>query len=284
MPSTRLRGSAPDLIAAPCRATAVEADCPPRLQPLTAVVDVAIDHRPPSAPADNRPAQPLEREIDSPRAAEPTSPGGESADELYAAFQKNLWLIRRILTWDRGLSSHDAEEVEQDIFIEMEKSWSSRQQTDARSTEAWIRTIVHRVALNHGRRSRLRPQTGFEQELFESYLAPGDRDPTLDEVIDNELQARMALALGKLPEPIRQAVILWSETDVTILEIAHALGCSPRTVTLRVRRALATLRQELMPLAIEGNYAPKEEGRRRRRRHRAARRPHRSVRSKVRSR
>ena len=64
-------------------------------------------------------------------------------------------------------------------------------------------------------------------------------------MIDNELQARMRYAIGKLPEPMRETVILWSETDMTIPEIAHSLGCSPRTVTLRMERVRAMLRRKL---------------------------------------
>jgi RNA polymerase sigma factor (sigma-70 family) len=216
-------------------------------------------------------------------AAAPASLSGESAHAPLTAFKQYGWLIDSVLFEDFKLSSHDAHDARQDVYLAMAAGWNGRRQTDERATEAWIRTIVRRIAGDLRRRSNLRPQTGFEQELFESFSAHGGKDATLDGVIDTELQARMALAVGDLPEPIRQAVMLRFESDMTIPEIAEALGCSPRTVTLRLERALRTLRRVLD--ANGSSHAPKEGGRRRRRmRRRSARRPRRGVHSEGRSR
>jgi RNA polymerase sigma factor (sigma-70 family) len=178
------------------------------------------------------------------------APIGSSADGPLAAMERYRWLIDRILTQDYNLSSHDADDVDQDVFLAFMMGWAGRRQTDEKSTEAWVRTIVKRVVRKHRRRSERRPKTGFGPEVFESIQASGGKEPTLDELIDKESRKRMAVALDKLPEARRKAVQLRFWNDKTIPEIAVELGCSPRTVSLWLKAA----RQELMPLAEEDDF------------------------------
>ena len=134
MPTTRLRGSASDPLASECQATADEADYQPHFQPPIAVVSEVIVITPSSARADSNPAQPMEQET-APLSGEPLT-----------AFRRYLWLIRRILMHDHRLSSHDAEDLAQDIFLAMAEGWNRRRQKDEGATIAWIRTIVRHIA------------------------------------------------------------------------------------------------------------------------------------------
>ena len=152
---------------------------------------------------------------------------------------------------DSGLSWHDAEDAKQAAIIEMGRAWNMRRKTDEPSTKAWIRKIVKRVAITYCCRSKRQPKKPAAQVQFDTMVASGGEDPTLDELIGMESQERMAVAINDLPEVSRQVVELKLETDKTIPEIADELGCSPRTVNFRLAEAREALWPKLLPLAEE---------------------------------
>ena len=127
--------------------------------------------------------------------------------------------------------------------------------------EAWIRafralprfrgesafsTWLHRVAVNsalQGRRKRSR-HDGREAELPES--VPGGRsDPTV-------LRISLERSLERLPEGMRQVLVLHDVEGFTHEEIGEMLGIAPGTSKSQLFKARAKMREMLRPVRNEG--------------------------------
>ena len=138
---------------------------------------------------------------------------------------------------------HDAEDVVQDAF---RSAWASRHLFDpARSERAWLLAILRRRAADHWRRSNavVRPGMG---ELPQP-AAPLGRDPFAD-----ELSSAMQRALGRLPEELRETLLLVVVGGLTHQEAADLQGVPLGTVLSRVSRARSRLREFLLesPAAV----------------------------------
>jgi RNA polymerase sigma-70 factor (ECF subfamily) len=94
---------------------------------------------------------------------------------------------------------HDAEDVVQDAF---RSAWTSRHLYDsARSERAWLLAILRRRAADHWRRSGTRVPPGSGE--LPHPVAPAGRDP-----FDDELSSAMQRALDRLPEELRETLLL----------------------------------------------------------------------------
>ena len=115
----------------------------------------------------------------------------------------------------------------------------------ARSERAWLLAILRRRAADHWRRSNavVRPGMG---ELPQP-AAPLGRDPFAD-----ELSSAMQRALGRLPEELRETLLLVVVGGLTHQEAADLQGVPLGTVLSRVSRARSRLREFLLesPAAV----------------------------------
>ena len=138
---------------------------------------------------------------------------------------------------------HDAEDVVQDAF---RSAWTSRHLFDpARSERVWLLAILRRRAADHWRRAVAVVPPG-NGELPQP-VAPADRDPFAD-----ELSAAMQRALGRLPEELRETLLLVVVGGLTHQEAADLQGIPLGTVLSRVSRARSRLREFLLesPAAV----------------------------------
>lgn len=132
---------------------------------------------------------------------------------------------------------HDAEDVVQDVF---RSAWTSRHLFDQqRSERAWLLAILRRRAADHWRRSARRESThpGDAPEP----TSPSARDPFAD-----ELSAAMQRALSRLPEELRETLLLVVVGELTHQEAADLLDVPLGTVLSRVSRARTRLRDYLL--------------------------------------
>ena len=132
---------------------------------------------------------------------------------------------------------HDAEDVVQDAF---RSAWMSRHLYDsARSERAWLLAILHRRAPDHWRRSGSRVPPGSGE--LPHPVAPAGRDP-----FDDELSSAMQRALDRLPEELRETLLLVVVGGLTHQEAADLQGIPLGTVLSRVSRARGRLREYLL--------------------------------------
>jgi RNA polymerase sigma-70 factor (ECF subfamily) len=126
-----------------------------------------------------------------------------------------------VVVGDRGR----AEEITQDAFVQMLRHWSSVRGYER--PDAWVRRVAIRIAVKQAKRERMRG----ERER----LAVVRADPT--PLPDPDLAASVA----QLSPMQRAAVVLFYWEDLSVFDIARALGVSESTVKQHLFRARARL-------------------------------------------
>jgi len=141
----------------------------------------------------------------------------------------------------------DAEDVAQEAFV---RAFRSLERFDVtRPFGPWVCVIAANLARDQLRsplrRFRLLGLFGGREEA-----APRARDPI---AVDEERE-EVARALAQLTPPLREAVVLRFVSDLSIEEIARALGIGESAAKMRLKRGLAALREiigEATPLDDE---------------------------------
>lgn len=132
---------------------------------------------------------------------------------------------------------HAAEDITAEtMIIAWQRIGSLRDDTKMR---AWLFTIATRRALDHLRKRRL--------PLFVS------RPHETDNLLEASAVARLTLrsAMGQLPDRMRAAVTLRYLADLSIDEVAEAMGRSRNTVKTELRNGLVRLRKLLADVDFE---------------------------------
>lgn len=151
-----------------------------------------------------------------------------------------------VATVTRMIGSADAEDIAQQVFINVWKS-APRWRPEAKFT-TWLLTIAKRLVFNESRRrgrSRLTPQvpdTDIEQTEHPDEAPGPDR-----RLLEDELHRAIEEALASLPEKERLAVILRRYEEIPYEEIAVILSISLPAVKSLLFRARNTLREKLAP-------------------------------------
>lgn len=158
--------------------------------------------------------------------------------EFVAAHWSRLVRFAYLLTGD----FHDAEDLVQTTLVRVCARWRHIPTTDAK--------VYVRRALVNNHRSRLRRRrvTQWLTPLVPHRPVNGSEET---------VEARMALAeaLGSLSTRQRAAVLLRFWEDMTEQQTADVLQCSPSTVKVHTRRALAVLRAHPALAAYTGAAA-----------------------------
>jgi RNA polymerase sigma-70 factor (ECF subfamily) len=157
-------------------------------------------------------------------------------EALYAAEAQGLFAFLVYRTGDRAL----AEDLMADAF---ERALRSRGRFDRRrgSRKTWLYAIALNALRDHARRA------AAEGRALERVGPPSAE--ALDDRVIAGLGDREALlaALASLSEDEREAIALRFGADLTVPEVARALGEPLQRVEGRVYRALRKLRDRLEP-------------------------------------
>lgn len=157
--------------------------------------------------------------------------------ELYDMLSPRLFgLIVRILV-DRSQS----EEVLQEVFLEI---WQRAGDFDPDRGQArsWMLTIAHRRAIDRVRAAQANSLRDVRAGLRDLAGAGADVEEDVRLRIDGD---RAAHALGRLPEPQREALTLAYFGGYSQREIAAIVGAPLGTLKTRMRDGLSRLRLEL---------------------------------------
>jgi RNA polymerase sigma-70 factor (ECF subfamily) len=132
--------------------------------------------------------------------------------------------------------AHEAEDVVQETF---RSAWASRDRYDGdRSERAWLLSILRRRAADHWRR-RERRQPVASPDLPHPTARP-------DDPFHDELSGTMQHALDRLPQDLRETLLLVVVGELTHQEAADLQGIPLGTVLSRVSRARGRLREYLL--------------------------------------
>ncbi len=160
--------------------------------------------------------------------------GDEAAcTRLVTAHASAVFGVALAVAGDRSL----AEDISQKAF---EKAWRRASTFDAGrgSVRAWLVTITRRVAIDELRARRLTPLAGDDL----ARLLPAATDDPAESATAETERDRVVVALGRLPEVQRRAIILTAIGGLTVKEVALREGIPLGTAKTRVRLGLRRLR------------------------------------------
>jgi RNA polymerase sigma-70 factor (ECF subfamily) len=155
-----------------------------------------------------------------------------SFDEFYRGTSARVLRYAYAVTGDMA----EAQDLVQEAYTRAWQRW--RAVSDHPSPEAWIRTVVARLATDRWRR-----MGRWRAALLRSGPAEPARPPSEDTVM-------LVAALRELPVAHRQALALHYLFDLPVAEIAAEAGVAVNTVKSWLSRGRAALAAVLGPAAV----------------------------------
>lgn len=153
------------------------------------------------------------------------------SDEDFTAFVQAVW-PRMYRTAHLMLGDHaEAEDLVQTALAKTYGSWGKVRTLDA--APAYARTAMINTASSWFRKRSWRNER------------PTETVPDVGHESDPSNRPAVMGALGDLPPRQRAVIVLRYYEDLSVREVAHALGCSEGTVKSQTFDALATLRTAL---------------------------------------
>ena len=153
--------------------------------------------------------------------------------DLYVAYAPDGIRLAFLLTGDRAL----AEDLVQDAFVRLVGRLRHLREPSAFWT--YLRRTIVNLATSHFRHRRVE----------RAYLERVTAAPTSVANVNDELDETMHRILLELPQRQRAAIVLRFYEDLTDVQTAAVLGCSPGTVRSLVSRGMQTLREEMEGVA-----------------------------------
>jgi RNA polymerase sigma-70 factor (ECF subfamily) len=142
----------------------------------------------------------------------------------------------------------DANDLAQETFVRVFRARASFRTGGKFST--WLFTIAANLARNHFRWRSRHPNVSLEAEAGESEQTLGSTLPANDpapneQALASERADAVRIAVGKLPEDLREAIVLCEWEDRSMVEAAAILETTPKAVESRLYRARQILREKL---------------------------------------
>jgi RNA polymerase sigma-70 factor (ECF subfamily) len=159
--------------------------------------------------------------------------------DIVVLYQRRLFGLALMVTRDPS----GAEEVAQDAFVRAFAHLDAYDQR--RPFYPWLATIAVRLAQNWlVKHARIGPTQGLPAATEIGSVATPQADP-LTQLITNEDDRALWRLVCALPRGERTAVILHYRHEMSVAEIASALGVTAGTVKTQLFRARKTLRTSL---------------------------------------
>jgi len=142
----------------------------------------------------------------------------------------------------------DANDLAQETFLRVYQHRASFK-PGARFT-TWLYTIAANLARNHYRWRSRHPNVSLDAESEATDQSIGDVLPSADPAPDGaavatERAAAVRAEVGRLPDDMREVIILCEWQDLSAAEAAAILGTTPKAIDNRLYRARNLLRERL---------------------------------------
>ena len=142
----------------------------------------------------------------------------------------------------------DANDLAQETFVRVFKSRASFRAEQKFSS--WLFTIAANLARNHFRWRTRHPNLSLDAENPETEQSlgstlPADNPPPNEAALATERAQAVRAAVGKLPEDLREAIVLCEWEDLSMAEAATILETTPKAVESRLYRGRQLLRERL---------------------------------------
>ena len=142
----------------------------------------------------------------------------------------------------------DANDLAQETFVRVFRARASFRTSEKFST--WLYTIAANLARNHFRWRSRHPNVSLEAEIGETEQTLGSTLPANDpapneQALTTERAKAVRTAVSKLPEDLREAIVLCEWEERSVAEAAAILETTPKAVESRLYRARQILRERL---------------------------------------
>jgi RNA polymerase sigma factor (sigma-70 family) len=142
----------------------------------------------------------------------------------------------------------DANDLAQETFVRVFKSAKSFRAGEKFST--WLFTIAANLARNHFRWRARHTNLSLDAENLETEQSIGSTLPANlpapnETALAEERAGAVRLAVQKLPEDLREAIVLCEWQELSLTEAAAILETTPKAVESRLYRARGILRERL---------------------------------------
>ena len=149
-------------------------------------------------------------------------------------------MVYRFLFHFMGNGS-DAEDITQETFLNLYRKLSLH--NSAQPFSSWLITMARNLAISYHRR---RIPTPLAPEIISSAIKDTCSGPELEIVLREDI-AELHLALQKLPEGLREVLIMRYLLDIPLQEVAELLNIPEGTAKSRVFKARNELRDLMFP-------------------------------------
>lgn len=170
---------------------------------------------------------------------------GSQRDAEFAAFVREhrgpLLRMARLLTAGEEAG---AEDLVQTALTRLYVRWPLVRRAD--HPVAYARRVLTRVHVDESRRAHRRREQSSEPVTDGRHLAGAEREPD-----DVETREAVLAALAELAPGQRAVVVLRHWCDLDVASAARVLGCSEGAVKSQNAKALAHLRERLIPTLEE---------------------------------
>ena len=161
------------------------------------------------------------------------------ADAPWAYQRLFEWLGRPVAGYLRGQGADDAEGLANDVFLRAFTNLGSFTGNEERF-RSWVFAIAHNLLTDERRRQRRRPTLAAEPVVERE--APSSTEVDALARLGAE---RVTALLVELSPDQRDVLLLRIVADLTVEQVAEALGKAPGAVKQLQRRGLARLRRRL---------------------------------------
>ncbi|MDG2021065.1 MAG: sigma-70 family RNA polymerase sigma factor [Phycisphaerales bacterium] len=174
--------------------------------------------------------------------------GTPAVDAIPLLYDLHAGMIRG-LSWRISGSEDLADEILQDTFLEAQKSWSNFEGRSKAST--WLCGIAIRQWKRRQRRRAGEPARIPSLEALlpfgerTSSVIPGRGESPLDAAIRREAVTAVHRAILELPDDFRVPLVLKDMIELSVKDVAVALGLNEQTVKTRLHRARFKIREAM---------------------------------------
>ncbi len=167
----------------------------------------------------------------------------DALGKLYERYKSQVYRTATAITHDKRM----AEDILQEVFLRVNRYADSFDQTQP--FEPWLYRIT--VNLSYTWTNRAKRWVHCFQDAIERLRAPSKRDP--ERVTESREQcALLRRAIDSLPDSHRVVIILYYLEDLSVSEVAYALGVPEGTVKSRLYYAREKLRKAIAEQQEEG--------------------------------
>jgi RNA polymerase sigma-70 factor, ECF subfamily len=145
-------------------------------------------------------------------------------------------------------NEEDAGDLAQETFVRVFRARASFRSGEKFST--WLFTIAANLARNHFRWRARHPTVSLDAEAGETEQTLGSTLPAAgpapnEQALTAERATAVRTAVARLPEDLREAIVLCEWQELGVAEAAAILESTPKAVESRLYRARQILREKL---------------------------------------